>query len=527
MLRHVKLMLAAAALTVGAGGATSAQAAQIGAYTTHGAYSFASAPGLHPPVITADARSRQGKLATGDFLVANFPNLTLTEPATGAGVRLTGQSGPLILDSHLQPVWFHPVPTDVVALDLKEQSYQGNPVLTWWQGALTNVGAPTSGAVEVVDRHYRKVGKAIVAQSPWVISEHEAAINGPDVWVTVYRFVPMDLTKFGGAASGVLYDSGVQEYDLKTGRLLYTWDALDHISPSQSQTRPSPLPGANGAPIPWDAYHVNSIQLTGRGTFLVSMRNTWSAYLVDKTGGAVQWTLSGVPALSMFTVAPKGSFAWQHDVQLHGNVVSLFDDSCCAVLAGGKFGAPSGPSRGLVLKLNMATRTASFVAQYGPLPASVTGLPAAKFHSAFLGNTQLLANGNVVVGWGSQPFFSEYSKAGQLLLDAHWPVPDLSYRAYLQRWAGQPLVAPSGAVRKRHGETILSASWNGATQVSRWRYLAGSDPSRLPVVATRLRSGFETSVTVQGTYRWFRVQAVNAKGRIIGTSRAFGGAGSA
>lgn len=527
MLRHVKLMLTAAVLIAGAGIAASAQAAQIGAYTTHGAYSYVSAPKLHPPVISADVRA-QGKLAPGDFLVASFPNLTLTEPATGAGVPLTGQSGPLILDSHLQSVWFDPVPTDVVALDLKEQSYQGKPVLSWWQGALTKLGAAISGAVEVVDQHYRKVGKTIVAKPPWVISEHEAAISGPDIWVTVYRDVPIDLTKYGGMANGVLYDAGVQEYDLKTGQLVSTWDALDHIALSQSQTRPSPVPAANGTAVAWDAYHVNSVQLTGHGTFLVSMRNTWSAYLVNQGSGAIEWTLSGVPELSNFTLPSNGTFAWQHDVELHADdVVSMFDDSCCAVLAGGKFGAPSGPSHGLVLKLNMATHSASFVARYGPLPAAVTGLPGAKLNSAFLGNTQLLADGNVAVGWGSEPFFSEYSKAGRLLFDARWPAPDLSYRAYVQQWVGEPFFAPSGGARTSHGKTILYASWDGATQVSRWRFLAGPDPSRLPLVATKPRSGFETSVTVTGIYKWFRVQAANAKGQVIGTSKAFGGVGSA
>ena len=53
------------------------------------------------------------------------------------------------------------------------------------------------------------------------------------------------------------------------------WDALDHIPLSQSQAS---LP-TNG--FPWDAYHVNSIALTGDGAFLVSMRDTWAAYLVD------------------------------------------------------------------------------------------------------------------------------------------------------------------------------------------------------------------------------------------------------
>ena len=43
--------------------------------------------------------------------------------------------------------------------------------------------------------------------------------------------------------------------------------------------------------------------------------------------------------------------------------------------------------------------------------------------AAYMGNAQPLANGNVLVGWGSQPFFSEYGPSGQLLLDASSPLP--------------------------------------------------------------------------------------------------------
>ena len=518
----LKLAVSGGSLFACAGVCANAHAAPVGAYTTRGAYSFVSAPGLHPPRIAAGALTQTRKLAPGDFLVANFPNLTLTEPSKGVGVPLTGQSGPLILDSHLQPLWFQPVPTNVVAMDLKQQSYQGKPALTWWQGGLTSTGAPTSGEVVVVDQHYRKLA-SVRGQDGWTISEHDAVISGSNVWVTAYRFVPgQNLARDGGPANGVVYDSAVQEYRLKTGRLLFTWDALQHIPLADSKQRPASEPGPSGAPVPWDAYHVNSIQLTGNGTFLVSMRNTWSAYLVNRRTGKVQWTLSGDPKHSTFAVPSGARFTWQHDVELHsGNVVSVFDDSCCALLPTGTFAAPSGPSHGLVLKLNTRTHAASLLAKYGPLPETVTGLPAAGFDAAYLGNTELLRDGNAVVGWGSQPFFSEYSKSGKLLLAATWPRPDLSYRAYVDQWVGEPSSPPSGAARTSHGETTVYASWNGATRVAGWRVVAGSNPSGLPLVAARARSGFETAIVVRGSFKWFRVQAVDANGHVLGTSDAF------
>ncbi len=73
-----------------------------------------------------------------------------------------------------------------------------------------------------------------------------------------------------------------------------------------------------------------------------------------------------------------------------------------------------------------------------------------------MGNTQVLPNGNVVVGWGEVPFVSEYSPAGKLLFDAALPSPDMSYRAYVQPWVGKPLYPPSGAARaKGSGTTVL------------------------------------------------------------------------
>ena len=58
-----------------------------------------------------------------------------------------------------------------------------------------------------------------------------------------------------------------------------------------------------------------------------------------------------------------------------------------------------------------------------------------------MGNTQLLPNGDVFVGWGEVPFFSEYTTSGKLLFDAAFPSPDMSYRAYVQPWVGKPLYA--------------------------------------------------------------------------------------
>jgi EmrB/QacA subfamily drug resistance transporter len=478
---------------------TDRAAAPIGAYTTAGAYNFVSAPGLHPPKVEADIPTATSQLAPGYIMLANFYDLT-TSP-------MVGQSGPLILNNNLQPVWFEPVPKDVVASNLTAQTYQGQPVLTWWQGLVSDTGATQSGEDIIVNQHYQTIA-TLKGQDGWVITLHELVISGDDAWVTANKDIPMNLSKYGGPADGVLDDSAVQEYDIATGQLIYTWDALDHIPLTASETQAPP----NG--FPWDAYHVNSIELVGEGSpeFLVSMRNTWAAYMVDAKTGAIEWELGGKH--STFQVPADASFEWQHDVRLQdGSIVTMFDDDCCQITGAGTYLAPAGPSRALELKLNQANGTVSLVTEY---------THGQNFDSAYMGDNQVLPNGNVFVGWGSQPYFSEYNKAGKMILDASLPSPDLSYRATVGAWVGLPDYPPQGAARSSStAGTTVYASWNGATQVSSWRVLAGPNDHDLSVVGGGHKTGFETPMSVKDNFPVFEVQALNSKGQVIGTSKPF------
>jgi hypothetical protein len=481
--------------------AGAANAAPVGAYTTKGAWNFASAPSLHPPKLLTLAR--KGTLLAGDFLVDSFPNV-------GAKGPMTGEGGPMILDSRLRPVWVQGVGTHLVSGDLQQETYNGEPVLVWWQGTITRTGATQTGQVVVVDQHYRKIA-TLRAQAPWQISIHDAEISGSSIWVTVYRNVRgKNLKPYGGPANGTVYDSGVQEYDLKTGKLIRGWDAIDHVPLSDSE-QPASAPTAPGGA--WDAYHVNSIELLPGNQMLVSMRNTWAAYLIDTTTNDTVWTLGG--KRSTFSIPSTARFAWQHDVELIPNgEITLYDDACCKELPGGKFAKPNGESRGLVLRADTTTHKVALAASYTHRPARV---------SAFLGSMAVLPGGNALVGWGSLPFFSEYSSSGKLLLDAAWPGKDQSYRAeFSPSWVGTPHYPPSGAVRTSGGVTTVFASWNGATEVVHWVVLGGASASRLKRVAVAPRAGFETSIGIgKAKYKVLEVQALDGQGHVLGTSAAF------
>ena len=466
-------------------------------------WTFVSAPGLHPPKL--QVLTRKPGLAQGDFLAA-------PTPIYGSGNRTIVQGGLMILDSHARPVWFLPVKGQ--AFDVGQQTYQGKPVLVWFEGGSgqVNPGGPQNpGQVVIYDEHYRKIA-SLKARSPWMTDLHDAWITGGDIWITVARGVAnQNLTPYGGPRDGSVLDVGLQEFQLSTGRLLRTWDALNpggqpNVSLSASEERPGPGPRPNV----WDAYHLNSVQALPNGDLLVSMRNTWAVYLIDPVSDKILWTLGGKD--STFKHGSGASFAWQHDARLvhpsrgaQGSAVelTLFNDN------NGDAGGAGNPSAGMVLSLNTVGHTATLLSAYRhhpPLSARV------------LGSMQLLPNGNALVGWGSEPYFSEYTPSGQELLDVRWPGDTQSYRTlFTNTWIGKPHYPPRGAVS---GKTVY-ASWNGATQVAKWDVLAGSSASSLEVVATGARTGFETATKLTKSYSAYEVRALSASGQTLGTSKGF------
>lgn len=491
-----RLVIAAFAAILCSGAvAMSAVAKPLWNFTTRGAYSFVSQPKLHPPKLIWKVKHGV-TLANGYFLIANTPNL--------AAGRMAGQSGPELIDRHGHPVWFVPVSRNVVANNLALQTYNGKPALSYWVGVENAAGVVTSGKDIVVDQHYKTVA-TLKGSKGWIIDLHEMVIDGTDAWVIASKSERKDLRREHGPRHGTFVDNAVQEYDLTNGKLLYTWDAADHVKLADTYMKFI----RDGV---WDPYHINSLQLTGSKTFLVSLRNTWAAYQIDMATGKADWTLGGKH--STFRFKGKAQFQWQHDVQLHrNNVVSVFDDHCCKVNSKGQLLVPNGPTRGLVLKLDMGRKTASMTKQY---------TRGKHFYAAFLGDTDLLSNGGAVIGWGSQPFFSEYGRSGNLLLDAQFPTnSDQTYRATLDHWTGTPSKPPIGAVKTNGGRATVYVSWNGVTGVHKWRVLAGNSSRHLSAVVTKGNTGFETKIALSKKYKKYEVVALDGKGKTMASSKVF------
>jgi hypothetical protein len=437
---------------------------------------FVSRPDLRPPPVTVLKRARQ--ISPGYLFVA---------PERGVD-----QAGPLILRNDGQVVWFHPVSAHRVT-NFRVQRYRARPVLTWWSAEAAK-GSGHRGIYVIADSSYRIIAR-LSPGNGYAGDLHEFLLTprGTAI-VTVYHRVPYDLSSIGGSDHGAVWEGIVQEIDVATHRLLFEWHSLDHIGVSESYESLPSDPEKT-----YDYFHINAIDLLPNGNLLLSGRNTHAVYAIRRSDGAVVWQVGG--KTSDFAFGRGARFAWQHDVQRQPNgTVTMFDNEGVAAHRTGR-------SRVIVLRLDWKRHRANLVRSYTrrrPVLATSEG------------SAQFLPNGHVLIGWGSQPYVSEFGLSGRMLLDIRiGPFGVRSYRSFRFPWAGHPITKPAIAARRRRDGTVVYASWNGATEVARWRVLAGPDAEHLETVATAPTTGFETAIKVESQARVFRIAALAADGSVL------------
>ena len=476
----------ATAVTPGPLAASTTAAAAAPAATAQATTSYITLPGVKIPTLAVKV--------PGSFGGSYF----FETPRGGkvpAGLEIVNGKG--------QPVWFDALKGGLQATDLQVQTYQGQrQVLTWWQGGINDLGEASSGEYVIMNSKY-KIIKTFAAQNGYGSDEHEFILtnNGADAWVIGSQVIGQDLTAIGGPKNGAVIDELAQEIDLATGNVLFEWHSLDHVPVADSQVgyRPS---------ADYDYFHMNSVDPQSNGTLAISSRHTHAVFDIDESTGAVNWELGGKH--SSFTMGPDANFALQHDAMVQSpTAISIFDDEDAAPHgAPATATSPGAPARGILLRLNFTTHTATLV-------RAIT-------HSGLIvpaqGNQQILANGNTVVGWGSAGTTSVFSPGGTLLFDASYSSPINSYRAYLLPWTGTPTTNPSLTATSADGEIHVYASWNGSTQTVAWKVLAGSSAGSLAQVATASSTGFQTEITLPSAPRYVEVVALNAAGQSIGTS---------
>jgi hypothetical protein len=443
--------------------------------------SFVTQPTLQPPTVRVTTNSPAA--APGDIFLT-----------TNSG---RGQNGALIIDGGGALVWFKPAAKGNSMTNLQVTSYEGKPVLAYWEGHIDlGVGF---GSDTLLGTDYKPVA-TIHAGNGYYADLHELQVTPQgSAYLTAYTLVRADLSSVHGSKDGALQDAVVQQVDIKTGLVMFEWHTYGHVALDDSYANDPRDPNR-----PWDFFHLNSIAPDpwGDGNFLISSRNTWAVYEINHSSGTVEWRVGGKKP--SFRMGSGTGTAYQHDARWQpDHTITIFDN--------GAVPKAHAYSRAIHEQIDFKHRTVKLLSRDVRTPAILSGSQ---------GNNQVLANGDWFVGWGESPYFTEFNAAGQTVFDGHLPYPAQVYRSYRFEWNAVPAAVPSIALKAAGAATTVYASWNGATGVRSWRVLAGATPATLATVAEVPTGGFETAATVPSAAPVFAVQALGAGGEVLGGSHA-------
>lgn len=203
----------------------------------------------------------------------------------------------------------------------------------------------------------------------------------------------------------------------------------------------------------------------------------------------------------------------QHDDGVE--IISLYDNSAHGTEHGDGSEVHTAPtSSAKILRLDTTSWTADLVAAY---------FPPDDLRSKSQGSTQVLPDGNVLVGWGSEGAVTEFDRDGTPVFHAYMDSGDLgvgveNYRAFRYNWTGLPSEEPAiVALEGAEGATTVYVSWNGDTETKAWRFFAVTDDfGSREFLGEVGRTTFETSLLVTGVrLEKVSAEAVDVRGNVL------------
>jgi len=415
--------------------------------------------------------------------------------------------GPVVTDKDGNLVWMSTQWEQ--AMDVKVQKYKGKDYITFWRGS--DSGTFGSGTYLMLDEAYdifkeiKPVGEGLTGD----LHEFRITDEGTAL-MTIYHRVQVDTDGYGMDKIWI-YDGYFQEVDIETGELVFEWHASDHFPVTESK---EPLNGAGGSfASAFDFFHINSIDKNANGDYIISSRNVWGVAAINGSDGSVMWQLGGLGnSFKDLSDGAATDMSWNHHAAWYENTtLTIFDNA----YNGHQWS--SDRSRGLMIDLDLQEWTAKVRHTY---------VSPQHILAPSQGSVQVLPNGNVFVGWGHTPAFTEFTMDGEVLCDTHFGAVwfanfawTKSYRSFKYAWVGRPKTPPAAAMRP--GQHALFVSWNGATEVARWVLQSSADFDKEGVKdhddVPKLH--FETKIQVPDEAETYvRVAAMDKDGNVLAHS---------
>lgn len=273
-----------------------------------------------------------------------------------------------------------------------------------------------AGSFYLLDSTYAIIDTFHCQGYPTDLHEFKLLPNGHGLLIG-YDIQVVDMSKLvqGGDTAASVTAIVIQELDAAKN-VVFEWTSWDHFNitdATQEDMTASVI----------DYVHTNAIEPDQDGNLLISSRNMDEITKIDRATGEIIWRFGGKH--NQFTFANDTiGFSHQHDIRrLENGHVTMFDN--------GNFHNPPF-SRALEYQLDDTAKTATLVWQFRHTPDVVS--PA-------MGNTQRLANGNTVIGWGAtNPTTTEVTPEGKIVYEMSLPDGVFSYRS-LRLPAPEPVVA--------------------------------------------------------------------------------------
>lgn len=211
-----------------------------------------------------------------------------------------------------------------------------------------------------------------------------------------------------------------------------------------------------------------------------------SIYMINGQTGEIMWTLGGRKNQFKEIAAVEGAhksgddlltFAWQHHARFvngNENEITFFDNHALTT----QHYCEKDCSRGLRIRLDFEsepeTPTVQIVTEY---------LHPQSLQAQSQGSVQTFedGSGNVFVGWGRCPTFTEHTADGEAVMDVQFSpwhtqtntIALDNYRAYRMDWKATPDWNPDVMTKKDKDDAVtVYASWNGATEVKAWAFVS-------------------------------------------------------
>ena len=376
----------------------------------------------------------------------------------------------------------------------------------------------------IMDKHYRVVRSVEPSGSYQASSDmHEFMLinEGKTALMTQYLRSAYDLCPWDLCdGMGYIQQGAFQEIDVDSGEVIFEWRSLDYIDPSESYVRPHSTEisgsGENNR-SPWDYFHINSIDKNADGDYLISARHVSGIYKVSGKDGHIIWRLNG--AKSDYYLDGFG-FSFQHDARWISDnedetVISIFDNGSNG------FNRTQDHSTAQIIRMNHKTKIAT--ADLNLDPPFVDGHAHV---SKSQGNFQRLPNGGIVLGWGSDAFWTEYAGDDHEIVfygALGWRNV-MNYRVHkFDNWVGLPLTKPALWAYSKHGAPgqpmYYYASWNGATESRGWKFYGSESKSGPWEEVTQMpKNGFETIYRHEDSYAYAYAEALDKSDLVLGTS---------